>query len=344
MKHFVLAAALCAATAAAAADGARVSEHAGYDRFAVAAAHRAGLMQASVWYPVGRKTYLGQVGGNALFRGERAYIGADIAEGRLPLLLLSHGSGGNMDGLAWLSSRLALRGAMVLAVNHPGSTSGDSSPRRTIKIWERPADLSAALDHLLADPVFAAHVDRDRIVAMGFSAGGVAALQMIGLQPDKDLYRAYCERFGEAAQDCAFYAKGGVDLGRLPARFNRPTPDPRVSGVIAFEPGMSYAVSEEAAAAIEAPVLLVNFGEKGDRWPAADLGPEGSDLAARLPNSDHVVIAPGHHFSFLAECTERGAALLAEEEDDPICDDPEGTDRAALHRRVIEAVAAFLSL
>ena len=107
---------------------------AGYDRFEVTAPHRAAPVAASVWYPVGTPTYRGLIGDNPVFEGTSAYVGAAIAEGKFPLVLVSHGSGGNMDRLSWLSSRLALHGAMVLAVNHPGSTSGDSSPRRSVRL------------------------------------------------------------------------------------------------------------------------------------------------------------------------------------------------------------------
>src|SRR5919201_3965908 len=101
--------------------GAAADPIAGYDRFEIAAPHRAAPIAGSVWYPVGTPTYRGLIGDNAVFEGTPAYVGAAIADGRFPLVLLSHGSGGNMDNLSWLSSRLALRGAMVLAVNHPGS-------------------------------------------------------------------------------------------------------------------------------------------------------------------------------------------------------------------------------
>ncbi len=36
--------------------------------------------------------------------------------------------------------------------------------------------------------------------------------------------------------------------------------------------------------------------------------------------------------------------MLAEEGEDPICTDAEGTDRATLHRQVIEDVATALGL
>jgi predicted dienelactone hydrolase len=316
---------------------------AGYDRFEVAAPHRAAPIAASVWYPVGTPTYLGLIGDNAGFEGSAAYVGAAIAEGRFPLVLLSHGSGGNMDSLSWLSSRLALRGAMVLAVNHPGSTSGDSSPRRSIRLTERAADLKAALDQILADPAFGPHVDRSRIVSLGFSLGGATALNLAGAEMDRDLYRDYCARFGKEAADCIFMAKGGVDFANLPDAFEGKMRDPRVTGAIAVDPGFSYAITETSIGAMALPVLLINLG--GDeRWMAGDVSARGSNLVARLPHAEYATAAPANHFTFLALCKPGARERLAEEHDDPVCDDPAGTDRAAIHEKIVERIAAFIKL
>ena len=316
---------------------------AGYDRFEIAAPHRAAPVAASIWYPPGTPTYRGLIGDNAVFEGTSAYVGAAIAEEQFPLVLLSHGSGGNMDNLSWLSSRLALRGAMVLAVDHPGSTSGDSSPRRSVRLAERAADLRAALDHVLADPAFAPHVDRLRIAALGFSLGGATALNLAGARADRDLYRDYCARFGEAAVDCVFLAKGGVDLANLPDAFEEDMRDPRVGAAIAIDPALTYAFTEASIAQMDLPVLLINLGGE-DRWMAADVSERGSNLTGRLPRAEYATVGPANHFTFLALCKPAGREILAEERDDPICDDPAGTDRAAIHEQIVERIATFLRL
>jgi predicted dienelactone hydrolase len=143
----------------------------GFDRLAVSAAHRPGLVAGSIWYPADQATYKTQVGRNAVFTGATAYLAPGIAKGRHPLVVLSHGLGGNIDGLGWLAGALAQNGAMVLGVNHPGSTGGDSSPRRSIRMWERAWDVSAALDTVLAEPNFAPHIDPERIYSIGFFHG-----------------------------------------------------------------------------------------------------------------------------------------------------------------------------
>lgn len=344
LARCLLGAALLAlvATVAARAEGTAGGDLPGYDRFTVRAPHRTDLLAASVWYPAGTRTYRGLIGDNAVFTGTPALVGAGVAQGRFPLVVISHGSGGNMDGLGWLSAGLARQGFMVLAVNHPGSTSGDSSPRRSLLLDERAADLTAALDQLLADPAFASHIDTGRIAALGFSLGGSTVLNLAGAGISGDGYRAYCAGIGKQAGDCTFFVRGGVDFAALPAGFTRPgTPDGRISRFVAVEPGFSRVLTNETLAKVTKPVLLINLGG-AERWMATDLSAAGSNLPARLPDARYVVVAPGHHFTFLAVCKPAGAALLAQEQDDPVCTDPPGTDRAKAHAEILAAIVSFL--
>lgn len=317
---------------------------AGYDRLAVKAPHRAGLIEASVWYPVGTNTYRGLISNGPVFYGTPAYVGAAVAKGRFPLVVLSHGSGGNMDGLSWLSSALVARGAMVLGVNHQGSMTGDSSPRRSIRLHERAADLSAALDALLEDRSFAPYVDQDRIATLGFSLGGTTVLNLAGARMDRDTYHTHCEGPGKGATDCVFLAKGGVDLSALPAAIEGDLSDPRISATIAVDPGpIEGLVTPDSIATIDEPVLLINLGG-GERWRAVDVTTRGSGLKDRLQQVEYAVVKPANHFTFLGLCKPEGPALLEAEQDDPICDDPEGTDRVKAHAEIVDHIAAFLGL
>jgi predicted dienelactone hydrolase len=127
----------------------------------------------------------------------------------------------------------------------------------------------------------------------------------------------------------------------MPASWNSPMGDPRISAVIAADPGFSFVATADSVAAMAMPVLLVSLGAD-HLFPAADVSASGSGLAKALPDARHVVIAPAHHFSFLGLCKPEGAAILREEEDDPVCDEPAGGDRATVHAAVVEAVMGFL--
>ncbi|WP_089278463.1 alpha/beta hydrolase family protein [Antarctobacter heliothermus] len=322
----------------------------GFDRMDVSSTHRARPLDASFYYPADNRTYMTVIGDNPIFDGVRVYMGPRFAKGAHPLVLFSHGSGGSTDGMAWLMAGLAERGAIVLAVNHPGSTSGDSSPRRSVRLDERAQDLSAALDRFLAEPEFAGAVDPDRIYTLGFSLGGATALGLAGLRFDAGAYAPYCQdggndgaKDGANRADCVFFDKGGVDFGNLPAGFSADMRDVRVTGAMAIDPAFTFVATQDSVAALDMPTLLINLG-KEHRLGASDMGPQGSGFAARLPQAQYAEIAPAIHFTALPECKPRAAEVLEEEQDDPICTDPEGTDRKAVHEQMLDQIAGFMGL
>ncbi|WP_234819590.1 MULTISPECIES: hypothetical protein [Sinorhizobium] len=103
-------------------------------------------LQVTVWYPAepGGKAVL--VGDNQVFKGAPALSEAPLLEGRYPLVVMSHGSGGRIQGMSWLAAELARAGFVVAGPNHPGTTSGNSTPADTPKLWERTHDLSFVID------------------------------------------------------------------------------------------------------------------------------------------------------------------------------------------------------
>ncbi|MDG4718254.1 MULTISPECIES: alpha/beta hydrolase family protein [Thalassospira] len=316
---------------------------AGYDRFDVTAAHRSMPLAASIWYPAGTRIYSAPVNKGPIWKTTMAYIGAAIAPGKHPLVLLSHGSGGNMDAIGWLSSELALRGAMVVAVNHPGTTSGDSSPRRTSYIGQRSADITATLDQLLANPEFAPYIDTDQIAVAGFSLGGSTVLNLAGLRFDRDLYRQYCDRFGDTVQDCAFLRRGGVKFDQFPDDLSANSKDPRIQKFIVIEPGMTDAVDPDSIKDVDGDFLFIRLGREHG-WRASDVEATGSNLLAKLDHPEYAVFAPANHLTFLGECVPGVAEMLAQMDDDPICSDPAGTDRGLIHAQIIDEISGFLSL
>ena len=313
----------------------------GYDRFDLSAAHRATPFATSIWYPAANPTYAAPVGDGPIFNPSFAFIGPAIADGQHPLVLLSHGSGGNAETLGWLASGLVKRGAMVLAVNHPGSTSGDSSPRRSVDLAARAADLSAALDMILADPAFAPHIDQDRIATVGFSLGGATSLGLAGVRFIGAQQEANCET-GPDAADCRFFRLGGVRFSDYPG-FDADTRDLRIGQAVIIDPGFGGAADPASLPTALPGITLINLGD-ADRLGAADVGPDGNDLANRLPDARYVEIAPAHHFTFLSTCKAGAQEMLDEEGEDPICTDPEGTDRSATHVRLITVIVDRLGL
>jgi predicted dienelactone hydrolase len=315
----------------------------GFERLAVDAAHRARPLDAAIWYPAASETYRASVGANPVFSGTYVEMGAAVEPGPHPLVIISHGSGGNIENLGWLAEGLVARGAIVAGVNHQGATSGDSSPRQVVRVWDRTKDIAALMAAMGADPAFAANIDMTQITVLGFSLGGATVLAAGGARFDSAAIGAYCDRYGNDASECLFMARGGVDPHALPPEI---AGDMRVAGiarVIAVEPAFSHTFVAESLLDLP-PVHLIRMGGPDVIPPARNIGPEGSDLAGRIPAADLTTIAPAWHFSFLGLCTPEARAMLAAEGDDPICDDPAGVDRAAVHEAVIADIAGAMGL
>jgi predicted dienelactone hydrolase len=145
-----------------------------------------------LWYPAERDGSSMQFGENAVFEGVDAIPGAAIGEGRFPLVVLSHGLDGNALNQAWLARTLAMAGYVVVAPNHPGTTTWDRDAALRARLSERPGDLSRAIDAALAHPIVGAAIDRERIAAVGHSLGGWTVTALAGARLDHARHANYC--------------------------------------------------------------------------------------------------------------------------------------------------------
>jgi len=169
-------------------------------------ASRSRYLPVEVWYPAADK-YAGQDIAEAtmdkydLLPGfppakQAAVRNAEIAAGRFPVVLFSHGFGGHRRQSTFLCTHLASHGYIVVAMDHTGNTVIDMA-QMTLQVMmgqpmpdtealldeaiaARPADVSFVLDRLLAgdlgiDP---SQVDNERIGMAGHSFGGWTTLKL----------------------------------------------------------------------------------------------------------------------------------------------------------------------
>lgn len=318
---------------------------AGFRALTIPAEHHGREMSGALWYPSaggGRTMFHGD---NGVFHGTEVLAGARMADGLFPVIVTSHGLGGNIGALGWLSAGLARAGALVIAVDHPNSTTRDFNLQEGLKHWTRVQDIRTALDYLAARPELAAHADFSRIHAAGFSAGGWTALAMGGLRADMEGYAAHCETAPPSPFHCSDLTGRGADLKAYSAReWNASHKDDRIRAVAAIDPALTYGLGETHAQELVEKVLLIGLGTGETRLPATDFSATGSGFAAHLPNAEIEIMAPAAHFAALLPCKPMGAEILAAEGDDPVCDDPPGVDRASLHERIVARIARFLGL
>lgn len=309
----------------------------GYRLLEMEAAHRDAPVAVHLWYPAAdpaaQATPLGR---NAMFVGTQVIDGAEPGPGPFPVIVLSHGSGGSGDKMGWLAGPLAEDGWIVAAPDHPGTTSGDSLPERTIMPWERTADMRAVLDMLHASPAVPA--DAGGAVAIGYSLGGHTALRLGGARVSKAAFLDYCAR-SPGLLDCGWFAEKGLDLGTIDAaRYEAADGDPRVRAVVAIDPALSAAYTAESLAAMDLPVLTLGLGAAGEVPEGIDAAP----VASRIPGARHVQVPGGVHFSALGACRPLGRIVIGLLEDEPICADP-GRPRGQVQAEVLAAVREFLA-
>jgi predicted dienelactone hydrolase len=310
----------------------------GYRVIPVAMSHRANPVLVHVWYPADNGTGAELVGQNALFYGHYVRRDAKPAAGLHPLVLLSHGSGGNAERMGWLATELANRGMIVAAPDHPGTTSGDSDPFQTVKVWERPQDLSAIIDFIAANKVDGLTPDMKRVAVVGFSLGGFSALSLSGVQVSKTQFIDYCN-VNRGQLDCGWMQAAGVDFTTIDqTRYEQSNADPRIKVTVAIDPALPAAMVVDSLTKINQPVLVVNLGDPNTIPPAMRV----DAIARSIHNSSYVAVPGAHHFSFMAECSWLGYIVIGIAGEDNICSDTGFRNRSVLHKELAPMIVEFL--
>ncbi|MBV7518643.1 serine aminopeptidase domain-containing protein [Ensifer sp. ENS12] len=315
----------------------------GVREISVPASERGRDLSVTVWYPAAAGGETTLVGDNRIFKGTEAARNAPSLPGPFPLVVVSHGSGGRVQAMSWLATALAEAGFIVAGPNHPGTTSGDSTPANTPKLWERTADLSAVIDKLTGTGEWNKAIDADRIAVLGFSLGGSTAMEMSGARADLDAYVRYCDSYKK--WDCAWFSGGKgyvddtpvavekLDLRTIDkARFEQSNLDRRIKAAVLVDPGLAQAYSEKSLKKIEIPMHFINLGSA----ETIPLAVASKPLAALTPKGSYAAVAGADHFSFLPECKDGAAeALKSFGEVDPICE-PTERPRADIHADIIK--------
>ncbi|MEL6736878.1 MAG: hypothetical protein AAFO98_13605 [Pseudomonadota bacterium] len=305
-------------------------------------AHHEAPMRVAIWYPAMSQDAPSRYAQNPVFKGVEAHIDAPLSPGSHPVVLFSHGMGGTDRAQAWLGAGLAERGAITVMVNHPNSSWGDFDMSKGVRHWTRAQDMSATLDAVMEMPGFAPSLDMSRVMAAGFSFGGWTALSLGGVRGNHGGFVRACETHPQMTA-CDLLMSERVNVqGIDPAVWNDSYADARVTDVVAIDPGLVWGLEQSDVAGLSLSPLMVGFGGEQDRMLATNFDLSG--LTSLLGDPRVEQLEPAYHFSAMPLCTPQGAAILAAENDDPVCTDPEGADRAAIHQKIIGMMAEDLDL
>ena len=302
-----------------------------------------------VWYPApeGTETTLIRIPqDNPVFTaGLGAWNAPMRGDGPLPLILMSHGTGGSALQMMWLARALASEGYVVAAVDHHGNSAAETEfdPRGFLLPRERALDITAVLDQLLEDPELGPSIDRKRIGAVGFSLGGFTVALLAGAQGDVDRFRRFCDgpmrdrtcdpqtEFPEAVELFRELLASDTRTQRLFGQFAEPARDPRISTIALLAPALAQAVSDDSLGTMEPPILVI--GASGD-----DIAPVSTN-AERLALAPHAriqVIDEATHYDFLNLCTRRGKRFV------PVCKGG-SVPREDVHRQAIRFLSGHFA-
>jgi predicted dienelactone hydrolase len=252
-----------------------------------------------------------------------------------PLVMFSHGAGGNGSGYAWFGEYLASHGYLVAMVYHFRANTYDSSALYVRnRIWQRPRDLSLDISHLLQDKVWGPHIDPGQIGVAGHSQGGFTALWIGGAKVNPDLFLRY-QRGWKNNEMVPAYIREQMRVDAEPASDVR---DHRIRAAFAMAPGdvKGFGMDEPGLGQMSIPAYIIVGA--GDTTTPVD---ENAGFAAKnIPHAQlDVMQGPVGHEIFGNECDQLGRDNYPE-----ACNDAPGVDRVKLHEHIGDAALRFFDV
>ena len=197
-------------------------------------------IDVTVWYPSAEGLVL------------NAVDDAPLAEGPFRVAIWSHGHQAFATAASHLCSHLASHGWIVVSPTHTDNTLLDGDDRQMAIYAQRPRDVSAALDVVLADGTLGAAADTaPGILGMGHSFGGYGIMATAGA-PHDPARLAACEGDGDGSGFCT---NATPELSAALAAGYR---DPRLTALVVMAAGDADLLGEAGIAAVDLPVLLMS--------------------------------------------------------------------------------------
>lgn len=278
----------------------------------------------AIWYPTDAKPGFVLLGTS----GQRVASQGPVIGRNLPLIVISHGTGGTAVGHADTAIALAEAGFVVAAPMHPGDNLEDDSAVGTSRwLVDRARHVSRVIDFMQGEWKDRAHLDLSRVGVFGLSAGGTTALIGIGGTPALERVASHCADHPEFV--CKLMRPGTVLRNPPPPGWQR---DPRIAAAVVVAPGLGFTFEPAGLSTVTAPVQLW-VGSEDKIVPYAT---NAGLVRKLLPTAPEFHSVPGAvHVSFLMPCGIIGPPAP--------CRDEPGFDRAAFHKDFNRSVVAFFS-
>jgi len=280
-----------------------------------------------VWYPTDATPHDQRL---ELFSQTVAADGR-VAGMRLPLVVMSHGTGGWYGEHIDTALALARAGFVVAAVSHTGDTYDDQG--RRVNIQGRPRHIREVVDFMTRAWPEHAKIDARRIGLFGFSSGGFTALVAAGGVPDLRTIAGHCLAHPDYF-DCGMLATAHLDPATMPIPpASAWLHDPRIKAAVVAAPALGFSFGRGGLKGVTIPIQL---------WRAEDdhilPNPDYAEaVRVSLPRRlEYHLVANADHFDFLSPCSKALARQVPD-----ICASRPGFDRTAFHAAFDASVVAF---
>ncbi len=283
-----------------------------------------------IWYPVDENTPAEQVQGLWLRCAEARDAPLKKSKSKYPLIVMSHGNGGDRLNTSWLAEILAANGFIVASMDHHGNTWNNKIAESYVKIWERPKDVSFIVDKLLEHELFGPKINPKKVGFIGYSIGGQTGIWIAGGEiPDFGkpvLDTIPVDQLPEAVNDMVV---DSIDFSPAKQSYK----DPRIAAVFVMAPALGYLFDFNSLQSINIPVHIV--ASEGDN--ITPLESSAKILAGKIKKAAFTLIPGANHYVYLNEASKGGKMLL----DKKLASDPPNVDRSRVHEDIGQSAVRF---
>ena len=226
----------------------------------------------------------------------------------LPMIIISHGSGGNLLGYLTIAEFLSKRGFVVVMIEHYKNNKNDNEYEDKLQNFEiRPRHISLTIDTIASNEKFKNQIDKEKIVIIGHSMGGYTALAVAGGEP---------------------FTKDRIKV--------KTTKDEQIKAIILLAPATGFYKYENSLDKVKTPVLFFS-AEKDYLTKPKEHKELVENQLSHNKNVIFEIVKNAGHFSFLSPFPKS-----MERPDFPPSTDPEGFDRKKFHKELNKKIYEFL--
>lgn len=256
--------------------------------------------------------------------------GGSLAGEGLPLVVISHGSGGSGMVFRGLAIHLAKAGFMVAVPEHPFNNRLDNSWEGKVKnLIHRPRHLSLLMDVLYQKEGLGERMKKEAVAVIGHSIGGYTALAIAGGIANTGHLIEFCKQPENQYLPLCRPILAGNPVGeQLESQ-----KDERVKAIVLMAGASIDFKSAGALDAVDAKVLMYTPSLDETALPHSKI----VELGLKEGQLSHVLVENAGHYSFLSPFPESIRSRVG-----PAGMDAPGFDRATFLEKMNGEIEGFL--